>query len=299
MHRLDVEDLLCRSCSSARANCCETAARLHLRPRPPGEEEIERRVAVGVFERGPRQPDGARRGRGRTVWETGEPLVVDDYDAWEGRAGDDPAGPDPGARRRAAVVRAVTSSARSASPASHADGAVLRRRRTIERLQRFAQIASIALDNARLYAAAQEARAAADAANAAKGVVPRHDEPRDPHADERDHRHERAAAARPGSSDEQREFTRDHPLQRRRPARRSSTTSSTSRRSRPGKMELEVAPFSLRECAEAVLDLMAPLAAARRGSTSPTGSSRASRTAVRGDVTPPAADPAEPASTTR
>ena len=39
-----------------------------------------------------------------------------------------------------------------------------------ERLQRFAQLAMIALDNARLYASAQEARDAADAANAAKST---------------------------------------------------------------------------------------------------------------------------------
>ena len=40
----------------------------------------------------------------------------------------------------------------------------------VERLQRFAQLAMIALDNARLYASAQEARDAADAANAAKST---------------------------------------------------------------------------------------------------------------------------------
>jgi len=40
----------------------------------------------------------------------------------------------------------------------------------VERLQRFAQIASIALDNAQLYATAQQARAAADSANAAKSA---------------------------------------------------------------------------------------------------------------------------------
>ena len=40
----------------------------------------------------------------------------------------------------------------------------------VERLQRFAQLASIALDNARLYASVREAREAADAANAAKST---------------------------------------------------------------------------------------------------------------------------------
>ena len=40
----------------------------------------------------------------------------------------------------------------------------------------------------------QEARRSADAANEAEERVPGDDEPRDPHPDERDHRHERAAA---------------------------------------------------------------------------------------------------------
>jgi signal transduction histidine kinase/CheY-like chemotaxis protein len=50
----------------------------------------------------------------------------------------------------------------------HADGRTFGQSE-VDRLQRFAQLASIALDNARLYAAAQEARQLADAANTAKG----------------------------------------------------------------------------------------------------------------------------------
>ena len=68
--------------------------------------------------------------------------------------------------------------------------------------------------------------------------VPRDDEPRDPHADERRHRPDRAAAAhrarRPPAPARRRH--------RRAPAARcsrSSTTSSTSPRSRPGELELE------------------------------------------------------------
>ena len=64
--------------------------------------------------------------------------------------------------------------------------------------------------------------------------VPRDDEPRDPHADERDHRHERAAA-RHGP---QRRAAGVRDDGRRRAARRcwrSSTTSWTSRRSRPAR----------------------------------------------------------------
>jgi signal transduction histidine kinase/ActR/RegA family two-component response regulator len=94
--------------------------------------------------------------------------VVDDYDTWEGRAATIPPG-----RIRALVAVPLSSGpdglgalgvARDHEDGRSFDGS------EVERLQRFAQLASIALDNARLYAAAQEARAAADGANAAKGT---------------------------------------------------------------------------------------------------------------------------------
>ena len=63
--------------------------------------------------------------------------------------------------------------------------------------------------------------------------VPREHEPRDPHADERRHRHDRACCSTPSSTREQREYLRDRQVVGRRAADRSSTTSSTSPRSRP------------------------------------------------------------------
>ena len=103
------------------------------------------------------------------VWQAGEPLVIEDYDAWDGRLDDVPARTHPRARRRAAALGRRRRSARSAwrgtAPTSAAFGPT-----EVERLQRFAQLASIALDNARLYASAREAREAADAANAAKST---------------------------------------------------------------------------------------------------------------------------------
>ena len=94
--------------------------------------------------------------------------MIDDYDAWDGRAETIPRG-----RIRALVgvplpsgsevigalgVARDRSDERSFEPSE------------VERLQRFAQLASIALDNARLYATAQEARELADTANAAKST---------------------------------------------------------------------------------------------------------------------------------
>ena len=63
--------------------------------------------------------------------------------------------------------------------------------------------------------------------------VPGQHEPRDPHADERRDRHDRAAAPTPSSTAEQREYAETARQLRRGAARRSSTTSSTSPRSRP------------------------------------------------------------------
>ena len=56
------------------------------------------------------------------------------------------------------------------------------------------QQAAIAIDNARLFADANEARAGGRRREPGEERLPRRDEPRDPDADERDHRHERPAA---------------------------------------------------------------------------------------------------------
>ncbi|HEX6714780.1 MAG TPA: GAF domain-containing protein, partial [Thermoleophilaceae bacterium] len=165
MHRLDLEDLLKELLE--RAGDLLGAGHGYIYVRRPGGEEIERRVAIGVFEEDIGRTMALGEGLAGRVWATGEPLVVDDYDNWDGRALTIREG---AIRALVAVPLAYGNDVIGALGLArdHADGRSFDQSE-VDRLQRFAQLASIALDNARLYATAQEARAVADAANAAKG----------------------------------------------------------------------------------------------------------------------------------
>jgi signal transduction histidine kinase/ActR/RegA family two-component response regulator len=165
MQRLDVEDLLRELLADAAALFDTEHGYIYLRP-AEGEEEIRNTVALGVFEEELGHRLGLGEGLVGRVWQAGEAIAVDDYDAWDGH---DPVFPRGRIRGLVGVplqsgqdVIGVLGIARDAAddrPFGPAE---------VERLQRFAQIASIALDNAQLYATAQQARAAADSANAAK-----------------------------------------------------------------------------------------------------------------------------------
>ena len=120
----------------------------------PGEGEIEQEIGVGLFADaiGYRLKPG--EGVSGRVWQTGKPWVVADYDAWEHRS----------AGFGHNLIKAVM-----AVPLKSGDRVVgtiglaysAESDRTfgdeeVELLSRFAELASLALDNARLFAQTQE-----------------------------------------------------------------------------------------------------------------------------------------------
>lgn len=115
-------------------------------------DELAVRLGRGMFE----QSVGYRLRRGQglagRVWETGEPLAVDDYAAWPDRSSDfdqtefhSVVGVPLRSRNEVAGVLGVARGA-GGSPFSQAEIGLLRR---------IGHLASLALENARLYAAAQ------------------------------------------------------------------------------------------------------------------------------------------------
>ena len=115
---------------------------------------MECKVGVGALS----QSVGSRRKPGEglagKIWQTGQPLVVDDYDAWSGRVATFQRG-----LMRAIMGVPLKSGAQVVGVIGLAYGAESSRAfgaEEVELLSRFAQLASVVLDNARLYSAAQE-----------------------------------------------------------------------------------------------------------------------------------------------
>ncbi len=136
----------------------------------PGDDEIECKVGVGIFSRLVGTRAAAGEGLGGTVWQTGLPLVVDDYDHWAGRLKNlevDLIGSIIGIpiKHGSQVVGVIGLAYNRETVNKNSFG-----ENEIELLGRFAQLASIALDNARLYQVTNEARVAAEAANEAKSA---------------------------------------------------------------------------------------------------------------------------------
>ncbi|MCC7163189.1 MAG: response regulator [Anaerolineae bacterium] len=117
-----------------------------------GEQEMVMRVGIGAYNgfKGTKANLGV--GLAGTVWQSGEPLVVDDYRNWSGRL----------ALSSRDILRAVAgvplkSGAQTVGVLGLAYLEQDRRfdKAEMQALARFAELAAIALDNARLYQAAQ------------------------------------------------------------------------------------------------------------------------------------------------
>ncbi len=129
---------------------------------------IDCRVGLGIFRQFVGYHMEAPRGLSAKVWQVRHAMKVDDYDVWSGRS------PDVNSDVVGAIVVAPLKSE------EHVVGVIGMAHRAgsgrafddeeVELLHRFAELASIALDNARLYTAAQQAREAAEAANQAKST---------------------------------------------------------------------------------------------------------------------------------
>ncbi len=172
--RLDVSELLKTLVWRAVQLLGATQAMLFLREAEAEEMKLELMIGSVGLRMGHRITEG--QGLVGKVWETGEPLLIKDYAAWEhhlseinyeiiGAAVGVPLTQittDQGTDD-SPVIGAITLAHDAASGKTFGD-------EEVEFLTRFGQLASIALDNARLFMSAEEARAAAEEANKSKSV---------------------------------------------------------------------------------------------------------------------------------
>ncbi len=120
----------------------------------PGEDEIEQKVGVGTFADtiGIRLKPG--EGVSGHIWQTGFPLMVADYDAWEHRAS--AYGYDLVKAVMAVPLKSSNQFVGTIGMAYGADSDRVFGNTELELLGRFADMASLALDNARLFTQTQE-----------------------------------------------------------------------------------------------------------------------------------------------
>jgi PAS domain S-box-containing protein len=133
----------------------------------PSGAVAEIKYAVGLFSEQLEVGVGLHRGEGLVgkVWESGQPLVVNHYDAWEGRPSNIPTGrfgAMMGAPLKVSeqIIGVIGMAYTRESERAFSDDEV-------EVLSRFAQLAAVAIDNAQAYAAAQQELAERKRAEAA------------------------------------------------------------------------------------------------------------------------------------
>jgi len=151
VRHLDLEALLKTLIERAVGLAGGNSAFIYL-PRPGGEL-IERRYYTSTFPAP--QSSVLHRGEGLAgkIWQTAEPMVVEDYRSWNGHAAsfeDHPLGPALGVPLKSGneVTGIIGITRPPGSPPFHPE--------ELELMVRFAQLASIALDNARLHTSLQQ-----------------------------------------------------------------------------------------------------------------------------------------------
>ncbi|MEK7311138.1 MAG: GAF domain-containing protein [Chloroflexota bacterium] len=148
--RLDLTDLL--ENVVARAGALVGTSHGYIFLHEPGDDAMQMHVGVGAYSSlvGYRiQPGGAVVGK---VWQTGQPLVIDDYQAWADRLNLTNLEP---VRSIVGVPLKSGSEVVGVIGLAYVEPGHRFGEAEVEVVGRFAQLASVALDNARLYAAAQ------------------------------------------------------------------------------------------------------------------------------------------------
>jgi PAS domain S-box-containing protein len=151
MTRLDLDDLL--SALLARASQLLGASHGYIYLVDEDAGHMDRKLGIGIFTQRARIRLLPGQGLAGKVWQSGKPLVANDYDHWDGRSPHFDYG----------IIHAImgvplTSGAQVIGVIGLAYGVENPRTfgdEEVEILNRFAQLASVALDNVRLYAAAQ------------------------------------------------------------------------------------------------------------------------------------------------
>jgi len=148
---LDLEDLLATIIERAVGLVSGNSAFIYL-PQP-GADVLEREYSTAKFE--PSSSSGLHRGEGLAgkIWQTGQPMMVEDYQSWNGRSESfqaDPLGPVLGVPLKSGTE--ITGILGVTRP----PGSLPFQQEELDLMNRFAQLASIALDNARLHTSLQK-----------------------------------------------------------------------------------------------------------------------------------------------